>query len=108
MIRPYEALYIIQPDLTDEQITPITEKYKQVVEEQGGEVESINRWEKRRLAYEVKGQKEGFYVLMNYKSESKVSTELDRLFKIADDVIRHIIVRLDEKKEPVAAPVAAE
>ena len=97
MVRSYEALYIVHPDLSDEEVAPITEKYKKVVEDQGGEVEGINRWEKRRLAYEVKGQREGIYVLMNFKSEAKATTELDRLLKIGDDVLRHIIVRLDEE-----------
>ncbi|MBP6963339.1 MAG: 30S ribosomal protein S6 [Armatimonadetes bacterium] len=96
MVRPYEVLYIVHPDLTDEQITPITEKYKAVVEGQGGEVESINRWEKRRLAYEVKGQMDGIYVLMNYTGEPAVSAELDRTMKIGEDVLRHLIVRTDE------------
>jgi len=99
MVRPYEALYIVHPDLSDEEIATITDKYKRVVEEQGGEVESINRWEKRRLAYEVKGQREGIYVLMNFKSEVKAAAELNRLLKIGDDVLRHMIVRLDEDKD---------
>jgi len=97
MVRSYEALYIVHPDLSDEEVAPITEKYKKVVEDQSGEVESVNRWEKRRLAYEVKGQREGIYVLMNFKSEAKATAELDRLLKIGDDVLRHIIVRLDEE-----------
>ena len=97
MVRPYEALYIVRPDLSDEEVNSIMEKYKQVVESQGAEVENVNRWEKRSLAYEVKGQKEGIYVLMNFKSEAKAESELDRLLKIGDDVIRHIIVRLDGK-----------
>ena len=97
MVRPYEALYIVDPDLSDEDITSITDRYKSVVEEQGGEVEGINRWEKRRLAYEVKDRVEGIYVLMTFKGEHKVEAELDRLMRIADDVLRHLIVRLDEK-----------
>lgn len=97
MVRSYEALYIVHPELSDEEVTPITEKYQKVVEDQGGEVESVNRWEKRRLAYEVKGQIEGIYVLMNFKGEPKVAAELERLLKISDDALRHIIVRLDEK-----------
>lgn len=96
MVRPYEALYIVHPDLSDENVTPIMEKYQKVIEEQGGEVESVNRWEKRWLAYEVKGQREGIYILMTFKSEPEATAELDRRFKIADDVMRHIIVRLDE------------
>jgi small subunit ribosomal protein S6 len=97
MVRSYEALYIVHPERSDEESDAIMEKYKQVAESQGAEVESVNRWEKRRLAYEVKGMREGIYVLMNFKSEAKAATELDRLFKIADDVMRHIIVRTDEE-----------
>jgi small subunit ribosomal protein S6 len=96
MVRPYEALYIVHPDLTDEQITPITEKYKAVVEGHGGTVESINRWEKRWLAYEIKGQKEGIYVLMNFTGEPSVYAELDRTMKLGEDIMRHLIVRTDE------------
>lgn len=97
MVRPYEVLYIINPDLTEEQATPIMEKYKAVVETNGGEVEGVNRWDKRRLAYEIKGQVEGIYILMTFKSEAKAEAELDRMLKISDDVLRHIIIRLDEK-----------
>jgi small subunit ribosomal protein S6 len=97
MVRSYEALYIVHPNLSEEDVTAIMEKYKTVAEGQGAEIESATRWDKRWLAYEVKGQREGIYVLMNFKSEAKAATELDRLFKIADDVIRHIIVRTDEQ-----------
>ena len=97
MVRSYEALYIVHPELSDEQVAAIMERYKQVLESQGAEVETVNRWDKRRLAYEVKGQREGIYILMNFKSNAKAVSELDRMQRIGDDVIRHIIVRLDEK-----------
>jgi small subunit ribosomal protein S6 len=97
MVRPYEALYIVNPDLSEEEVAAIIEKYKAAVEAQGAEVESADQWEKRRLAYEVKGQTEGIYVLMTFKAEAAAAAELDRLFRIADDVLRHIIVRTDEK-----------
>jgi len=97
VVRPYEALYIVDPETSDEDITTITEKYKGVVEEQGGEVEAINRWDKRRLAYDVKGRGEGIYVLMNFRGESKVEAELDRVMRISDDVLRHLICRRDEE-----------
>ena len=97
MVRAYEALYVVHPELSEEQMEATMEKFKQVAEEQGAEVESVNRWEKRRLAYEVKGQREGIYVLMNFKGEAKVADELSRLFKIDDQVLRHVIVRLDEQ-----------
>lgn len=98
MVRPYEVLYIVDPELSEEDTTSIMEKYKSVVEEQGGEVENANRWDKRRLAYEIKGRVEGVYVLMNFKGENKVQAELARLMRIADDVIHHIIIRRDEER----------
>jgi len=97
MTRSYEALYIVHPELQDEEVTTITEKYKEVVEGQGGEVDSVNRWEKRRLAYQVKGQREGIYILMTFKGEQSPVVELDRVFKISEDVMRHLIVRTDDE-----------
>ena len=96
MSRSYESLYIVHPELTEEQVSAIMAKYKQIVEEKGGEVENLSRWEKRRLAYDVKGLGEGIYILMHFKSNPDAAAELDRLQKISDDVLRHIIVRLDE------------
>ncbi len=96
MVRPYEALYIVDPETSDEDMTTITEKYRNVVVEQGGEVEEINRWDRRRLAYEVMGRTEGIYVLMTFKAESGVETELGRVMRISDDVLRHLITRRDE------------
>jgi small subunit ribosomal protein S6 len=96
MIRSYETVYIVHPELSEEQINEVVEKYKKVVEEAGGEVENLNRWEKRPLAYEIKGQREGIYVLMNFKGEPKVQAELHRRLRLGDDVLRHIIVRTDE------------
>ena len=97
MVRPYEALYICYPDRSDEEITATMEKYQKIAEDQGAEIVSVNRWDKRRLAYDIKDVGEGIYVLMTFKGEANVDRELDRLFKIGDDVLRHIIVRLDEK-----------
>lgn len=97
MVRAYEALYIVHPDLSDEDITAIMERYKQIVEEQGGVVEELAKWEKRRLAYKIKGQHEGTYVLMRFSSEPPVQAELNRLLKIGDNVLRHIIVCQEEK-----------
>lgn len=97
MIRAYEALYIVNPDLADEQIDAVSERYKKVVEQHGGEIENINRWEKRRLAYEVKGFREGIYVQMNFKSDFNAESELNRLLKNGEEVLRHIIVNMEEK-----------
>jgi small subunit ribosomal protein S6 len=87
--RKYEAFYIVRPDLTDAEVQKIADRFKDVVEQQGGVVESAAKWDKRKLAYEIDGLKEGNYILMNFEAGTAVPAELNRLMRISDDVIRH-------------------
>jgi len=88
-------MYIVGPDLTDEQLDPIVERYKKVVADMGGTVGETGKWEqgRRRLAYEIKGQREGIYILMNFEGGTDIPPELERVFGISDDVLRHMIMR---------------
>ncbi|MEI8282047.1 MAG: 30S ribosomal protein S6 [Armatimonadota bacterium] len=90
-IRNYETLYIVRPELKDGEIQKIADKFKKVVEDKGGKVASAEKWEKRKLAYEIAGLKEGNYVMMHFESEGDVPAELNRLMRISDDVVRHMI-----------------
>jgi small subunit ribosomal protein S6 len=94
--RKYEAFYIVRPELTDADVQKIADRFKEVVENQGGSVESAGKWDKRKLAYEVEGLKEGNYILMNFSAPSAVPAELNRLMRISDDVIRHRIFSSEE------------
>ncbi len=100
-MRHYEAMYIVDPDITDEALEPIVERYKKIVTDGGGEVSEAGKWEKGRrpLAYEIAKKREGMYILMQFQSDADVPKELDRIFRISDDVIRHLIVRQDEDEE---------
>jgi len=100
-LRHYEAMYIVDAELTDEQLDPIMEKYKKVVADMGGTVGETGKWEqgRRRLAYEINRRREGLYVLMNFEANADVPLELDRVFRISDDVFRHIIVRQNDDEE---------
>ena len=100
-MRHYETMYLLVPELDDEQVDAHIERFSKVVADNGGEVTSAVRWEqgRRKMAYEIKDKREAMYVLMQFVSESQAPDELDRLFKISDDVLRHIIVRQDEKEE---------
>ena len=71
--RNYESLYIVDAALTDEQVNSIAEKYASLVTGLGAEVQAAGRWDKRRLAYEVKGRREGIYILMYFLCEPAVS-----------------------------------
>ena len=81
--RDYESIYVVDPLLTDEELEPIIERYRQVVVEHGAEVQQAGKWEKRRLAYEIKGRREGTYILMNFQSEAKAAQELEIAYNTA-------------------------
>lgn len=100
-MRQYEALYIVDAEVTEEDLASIVEKYKKVVTDMGGEVTDAGKWEhgRRRFAYEIAGRREGMYVLMNFTSNSTVPLELDRIFRISDDVFRHMVCRKDQDEE---------
>jgi small subunit ribosomal protein S6 len=94
-------MYIVDPELTDDELTPIIEKYKKVVTDQGGIIGETGKWEhgRRRLTYEIKGKKEGIYVLMNFEATAETIAELERIFHISDDVLRHLVVRQNKSEE---------
>lgn len=94
--RSYEAIYILDPDLGEEKISATAGRYKQIVENSGGTVEKVDIWERRKLAYEIKGRTEGIYVVMQFSGEAKVETELRRIFQISEDQIRYMIVKAEE------------
>jgi len=92
-MRDYETLYIINPTLEEDKIKDVVEKFKTLIQKNGGEVTDINEWGKRRLAYTVKNMNEGYYVFMQFKAEPAVVQDLERVFKITDEVIRYLITK---------------
>ena len=105
MSRKYEAFYIIRPDLKDADANALIERFKKVVTDGGGTIIDADRWDRRKLAYEIKGHKEGVYILMNFDADAATQSELGRLMRISDDVIRHTILK-NEAPEG-SAPVSA-
>ena len=95
-VRQYETLYILRSDLEGEKTQELVERYKVLVTNHGGEIEDVNEWGKRRLAYEIDEKREGYYVLMKYQAATDFTSELERLFKINDDVLRYLTIRVDE------------
>ena len=89
--RKYEAFYIVSPALDDADVQKVADKFKGVVENNGGSVESAAKWDKRRLAYEIKGFKEGNYIQMLFDAPATVPQELNRQMRNSDDIIRHRI-----------------
>ncbi len=104
VICSYETLFVIKPDLGEEATAAVLNKFTSLIADNGGSVESVNEWGKRRLAYPIEKFVEGYYVLVNFKSESTLPLELNRVFGITDEILRYLVVRADE----VAAAPAVE
>ena len=95
-MREYESLYVLRPDLENEQTQDLINRFKEVVSNQGGEVLDVTEWGKRRLAYEINEYREGYYVIMKFKDDNNVTAELERLMRINDSVMRYLTTRVDE------------
>ncbi len=91
----YEAVYIIDPRKNEEDTAALVEKFKTLAETNATEVE-IDEWGKRRLAYPIQDQNEGYYVCLSFTAGNAFPAELDRIFRITDGVMRSIIVCLSE------------
>ncbi|MCB8818637.1 30S ribosomal protein S6 [Desulfosporosinus shakirovi] len=95
-MKAYELLYIIRPDLDEEATTALVDRLGGLVAGNGGANLTVEKWGKRRLAYEINDYKEGQYILMNFEGEGRTSQEIERVMKISDDVIRFLTVRKDD------------
>jgi SSU ribosomal protein S6P len=90
-MKKYECVYVINPNLDEEQTKAVIERFNNLVS-QHGQLESTEEWGKRKLAYEVQKQKEGYYVLMTFSANPDFPAELERNFRIAEEVIRYLVV----------------
>ena len=95
-MRDYEALYIVRPELTEEEYTATVEKFNALIQANGGEVVKTDVWGKKKLAYEIEKLRDGYYVLVTFKAATDLPLELERNFKIADNIMRYMVTRLPE------------
>jgi len=91
-MRKYELMYIIRPDVDQETVQAVTEKFQAIIAN-GGEIVKHEVLGKKRLAYEINKHRDGTYVLVQFTASSEIVNELERVLKISDEVIRHMIVR---------------
>ena len=97
ILNSYETLYVIDPDLSEEATKAMIDKFTALIAD-NGTVGEINEWGKRKLAYPINDKPEGYYVLVNFESESAFPAELERIFGITEGIMRSIVIRHDEKK----------
>jgi len=107
-MRPYEVMVILDAGLEEEQIRGVLDRTAKLITEQGGMPGRVDRWGKRRLAYEINKRSEGFYVVLEAKAEPAVMSEVDRMLRLSDDVMRHKVVRIPDAVAAQPRALASE
>ncbi len=92
-MREYDIMLILKPDADEARITSVTDRITGVISERGGSVAKLDRWGKRRLAYEIAKRSEGYYVVVQFDADPAAVTELERVLKLTEGVVRFKVVR---------------
>jgi len=92
----YETLFVIDPRLSEEETKAMSDKFTGMIAE-NGEIVKVDEWGRRRLAYPIEDQTEGFYVLVEFKSAPEFPAEIERIFNITEGILRSIVIRKNEK-----------
>lgn len=95
-MRTYEALYIVRPDIEDDEIQTVANGVESLVTSQGGAIVRSEIWGKRKLAYKVKKFPEGVYVLLRFQADAAFVSRLEQHFRLSEAIIRHLVVYFDE------------
>ena len=95
-LNSYETIFIVDATLAEEAVEGLKNKFTSLIEKHG-ELESVDEWGKRRLAYEINDRTEGYYYLVDFKADPDFPKELDRQYKITDGILRTIIIKKEEK-----------
>ncbi|MBR6729284.1 MAG: 30S ribosomal protein S6 [Clostridia bacterium] len=97
-INKYETIFVVDASLEEEKITALVEKFKSLISD-AGEIESVDEWGKRRLAYPIDDKNEGYYVLIHFSAQPDFPQELERIYRITDGILRDIIIKKEEKRK---------
>ncbi|MHA7176456.1 30S ribosomal protein S6 [Arthrobacter sp. Sr24] len=97
-MRPYELMVIIDPDVDERTVEPSLQKFLNVITTDGGTIEKVDIWGRRRLAYDIQKKSEGIYAVVNFTAEPATAQELDRLLGINETILRTKITRPEEQK----------
>ncbi len=94
--RQYELVYVMNPNAGEEAVDGLHAQVEEIITTRGGQIDKTDNWGRRRLAYEIDRHKEGTYVLELFSGTGEIVGELDRRLKVADNILRYLIVRVDE------------
>jgi small subunit ribosomal protein S6 len=107
-MRYYETLYLINPNLAEDDYSDVVTKFKDFVEKNKGVIVKVDEWGKKTLAYEVKKFDKGYYVLLSYCGEPDLITVLKREFKLDERIIKYQTVKLSDNEDPEALKQQSE
>ena len=91
-MKDYEIMYVVKP-VEEQRLESVVNKFNTLIEDNGGKVEKTDYWGKKRLAYEIQDFNEGLYVLVTFSAEPAAVKELDRVMKITEEILRHMVIR---------------
>ena len=94
-MKKYEIMYIIRPNIEDEAKKALVERFNTILTDNGAELTEVKEWGKRRLAYEINDFRDGYYMLVQVQAEAAAVQEFDRLAKISEDIIRHMVTKVE-------------
>ncbi|MFC4138193.1 30S ribosomal protein S6 [Microbacterium bovistercoris] len=103
MTHQYELMVILTPELDERQVAPNLDKFLKVITNDGGSIDKVDIWGKRRFAYEINKKTEGIYAVVNFTATSEATVELDRQLKLSELVFRTKVLRAEEAQAMVAA-----
>ena len=95
-MRKYEIMFIVDPHVSEEEIDKISSQIGEVITDGGGDIENVEKMGLRTLAYEIEKKREGFYVLLTARANGEIIKEAERRFRVMDQVLRYLTVRIDE------------
>ena len=108
MTHQYELMVILDPEIDERTVAPSLDKFLNVIRNDGGTIENVDIWGRRRLAYEIQKKAEGIYAVVNFTATSDATVELDRQLKLSEAVLRTKVLRAEEAVARVAAHAADE
>ena len=95
-MKKYETMFVVRPDMTEEESKAVVERVQNVITENGGNVEEVQEWGMKRIAYKVLNKyHEGYYTLINFEGDKACLDELNHVFRIIENIIKDIIVKRD-------------
>jgi small subunit ribosomal protein S6 len=106
--REYETIYVLRPNTTNDGVAEVNTRIRGIIEGMGGKVINVDNWGKRRLAYEIAGERKGIYLYWQYLASAGIVEEFERNMRMLDSVVRYMTVKLDADVDPEARPSQAD